>query len=31
MQNAEALTSEQIGEFLKGSETIDFQGQNRAE
>jgi transposase InsO family protein len=31
MQNAEALTSEQIGEFLKGSATIDFQGQNRAE
>ena len=31
MQNAEALTAEQIGEFLRGSATIDFQGQNRAE
>jgi len=30
MQNAEALTQEQIGEFLKGSETIEFQGQDRA-
>jgi len=31
MQNAEALTAEQIGEFLRGSATMDFQGQNRAE
>src|SRR5258708_40219768 len=31
MQNAEALTEEQIREFLKGSETIEFQGQNRAD
>jgi hypothetical protein len=31
MQNAEGLTSEQIGEFLKGSGTIEFQGQNRAD
>jgi hypothetical protein len=31
MQNAEALTAEQIGEFLRGSATIDFQGQNRAD
>jgi transposase InsO family protein len=31
MQNAESLTWEQIREFLKGSETIEFQGQNRAE
>src|SRR5438552_7001291 len=30
MQNAEALTGEQIRAFLKGSETIEFQGQNRA-
>jgi hypothetical protein len=31
MQNAEALTAEPIGEFLRGSATIDFQGQNRAD
>src|ERR1019366_5501418 len=31
MQNAESLTWEQLREFLKGSETIEFQGQNRAE
>ena len=31
MQNAEALSGEQIREFLQGSETIEFQGQNRAE
>src|SRR5665811_2345142 len=31
MQNAESLTWEQIREFLKGSETIEFQGQNPAE
>src|SRR5271165_6110605 len=31
MQNAEALTREQIQEFLKGSEGIEFSGQNRAE
>lgn len=30
-QNAEALTGQQIREFLKGSETIEFRGQNRAE
>jgi len=30
MQNAEALTGEQIRAFLKGSETIEFQGQSRA-
>jgi hypothetical protein len=31
MQNAESLTQEQIQEFLKGSRTIEFTGQNRAE
>jgi transposase InsO family protein len=31
MQNTEALTGEQIREFLKGSETIEFRGQNRAD
>ena len=31
MQNAEALTGERMEEFLKGSEAIEFQGQNRAE
>jgi hypothetical protein len=31
MQNVEELTAQQIGEFLKGSATIEFQGQNRAE
>jgi transposase InsO family protein len=31
MQNAEALTREQIQEFLKGSKGIEFSGQNRAE
>ena len=31
MQNAEALTREQIQEFLKGSKGIEFSGQKRAE
>jgi transposase InsO family protein len=31
MQNAEALTGQQISEFLKGSEGIEFTGQGRAE
>jgi hypothetical protein len=31
MENAEALTGEQISEFLKGSEGIEFTGQGRAE
>jgi len=31
MQNVEALRPEQIGEFLRGSQTIQFAGQNRAE
>src|ERR1035437_5245058 len=31
MQNAESLTEEQIQQFLTGSETIKFRGQNRAE
>jgi len=31
MQNAEALSSQQIREFLKGSEGIEFTGQSRAE
>jgi len=31
MQNAEELTGEQIRSFLKGSETIEFAGQNRAD
>lgn len=31
MQNAEVLTQEQIREFLKGSQSIEFSGQNRAE
>jgi hypothetical protein len=30
MQNAEALTGQQIAEFLKGSEGIEFAGANRA-
>jgi hypothetical protein len=31
MQNADVLTQEQIHEFLKGSRSIEFTGQNRAE
>jgi transposase InsO family protein len=31
MQNAEMLSGEQIQEFLKGSQPIEFSGQNRAE
>ena len=31
MQNAESLTAQQISEFLKGSEGIEFAGQGRAE
>jgi len=31
MRNAETLTAEQISGFLKGSEGIEFSGQNRAE
>ena len=31
MQNAEALTQEQIQAFLQGSQQIQFAGQNRAE
>jgi transposase InsO family protein len=31
MQNAEQLTQEQIAEFLKGSQSIEFTGQNRGE
>lgn len=31
MQNAEVLTQEQIAEFLRGSQSIEFTGQNRAE
>jgi hypothetical protein len=31
MQNAEALTKEQIQEFLKGSQGFEFSGENRAE
>src|SRR5580692_8616736 len=31
IQNAEALTGQQISEFLKGSEGIEFTGQSRAE
>ena len=31
MQNAESLTEEQIQQFLTGSETIVFRGQNRVE
>ena len=31
MRNADALTREQIQEFLKGSEGIEFSGQNRSE
>ena len=31
MQNAEDLTQEQIEEFLRGSQAIEFRGQNRAE
>jgi predicted DNA-binding transcriptional regulator AlpA len=31
MQNAEALNPQQINEFLKGSEGIEFTGQSRAE
>jgi len=31
MQNAAMLTQEQIQAFLKGSRTIEFEGQNRAE
>jgi predicted DNA-binding transcriptional regulator AlpA len=31
MQNVERLTEQQIGEFLRGSEVIEFGGQSRAE
>jgi len=31
MQNVEPLTEQQIGEFLRGSEVIEFAGQSRAE
>lgn len=31
MQNVEPLTERQIGEFLRGSEAIEFAGQSRAE
>lgn len=31
MQNAEALTGQEINEFLKGSRAIEFTGQSRAE
>ena len=31
MQNAEGLTRGQIEAFLKGSDSIEFTGQNRAE
>jgi hypothetical protein len=31
MQKAEVLTQEQIREFLKSSESIEFTGQNRSE
>jgi len=31
MQNADVLTQEQIQEFLKGSRSIEFTAQNRAE
>src|SRR2546425_13067958 len=31
MQNAETLSPEQIQTFLRGSEAIEFQGQNRAD
>jgi transposase InsO family protein len=31
MQNVEPLTEQQIGEFLRGSEVIEFGGQSRAE
>ena len=31
MQNVERLTERQIGEFLRGSEAIEFAGQSRAE
>lgn len=31
MRNAELLTGEQIIEFLKGGEGIEFEGQKRAE
>lgn len=31
MQNAESLTEEQIQQFLAGSGTMEFRGQNRAE
>jgi hypothetical protein len=31
MQIADVLTQEQIQEFLKGSRSIEFTGQNRAE
>ena len=31
MQNAEALSPQQISEFLKGSAGIEFAGQSRAE
>ena len=31
MQNAEALSGQQISEFLKGSQGIEFTGQSRAD
>jgi len=31
MQNGEGLTAEQIKEFLKGSEGVNFAGQNKRE
>ena len=31
MQNAEELSGKQIDAFLKGSETLEFTGQNRVE
>jgi len=31
MQNVEPLTEQQVGEFLRGSEVIEFAGQSRAE
>ena len=31
MQNVEPMTERQIGDFLRGSEVIEFAGQSRAE
>ena len=31
MQNVEPLTEQQIGDFLRGSEVIEFGGQSRVE